>query len=57
MQLGASFLHAFVFPRICVQIFNIGRETGVHFCVGTDAHSLAALAPEGLAERLKEVLL
>ena len=45
------------FPEFAYRFFNIGRETGVHFCVGTDAHSLAALAPEGLAERLKEVLL
>ena len=45
------------FPEFAYRFFNIGRETGVHFCVGTDAHSHAALAPEGLAERLKEVLL
>ena len=45
------------FPEFAYRFFNIGRETGVHFCVGTDAHSLSALAPEGLAERLKEVLL
>ncbi len=34
------------------RFFHLGKEIGVHFCVGTDAHTLSALAPEGLAERL-----
>lgn len=55
--LKSQFTFIDLFAEFAYRFFNIGRETGVHFCVGTDAHSLAALAPEGLAERLKEVLL
>ena len=38
------------------RFFNIGREAGVHFVLGTDAHSLAALNTEGLAEKIADTL-
>ena len=41
----------FRFPAFARRFFSLGREIGVHFCVGTDAHALAAIAPENLAER------
>lgn len=47
----------FTFPDFAYRFFHIGKEAGVHFCVGTDAHELSAVAPEGLAERLEKVLL
>ena len=47
----------FRFPDFARRFFNIGKEAGVHFCVGTDAHNLSAIAPEGLAERLADVLI
>ena len=47
----------FRFPAFARRFFAIGREVGVHFCVGTDAHSLADLAPPDLAKRLAAVLL
>ncbi|MCR5042141.1 MAG: PHP domain-containing protein [Clostridia bacterium] len=54
---GASWeIHTPTFLRFTdfsKRFFNIGREVGVHFVVGTDAHRLDALAPEGLAERLR----
>ena len=43
----------FRFPDFARRFFHLGRETGVHFCVGTDAHTLDAIAPEGLGQRLK----
>ena len=47
----------FSFPDFSRRMFRIGKEIGVHFCVGTDAHSLCAIAQEGTAERLSEILL
>ena len=47
----------FRFPAFARRFFWLGKEIGVHFCVGTDAHTLAALAPQGLAGRLRETLL
>lgn len=44
-----TFLRFTAFSR---RFFHLGREIGVHFCVGTDAHTLSALSPAGLAERL-----
>ena len=47
----------FRFPDFARRFFNTGKEAGVHFCIGTDAHNLSAIAPEGLAARLAEILL
>ena len=44
------------FPAFSRRFFMIGREVGVHFALGTDAHTLAALSTEGLAERITDVL-
>jgi histidinol phosphatase-like PHP family hydrolase len=44
------------FPDFSKRFFRLGKEIGVHFCVGTDAHTLSALAPEGLAGRLAAVI-
>ena len=46
----------FRFPAFSRRMFCLGKEIGVHFLVGTDAHRLADLAPQGLAERLKAAL-
>lgn len=46
----------FRFPDFSRRFFNLGREVGVHFCVGTDAHNLAALDTPALTERLREVI-
>ena len=45
----------FRFPAFARRFYRLGREIGVHFCVGPDAHTLSALAPQDLAERLTEV--
>ena len=44
------------FPAFSRRFFNLGRELGVHFCLGTDAHSLASLDPTALAPRLAEIV-
>ena len=46
----------FRFPAFSKRFFLIGKEVGVHFCVGTDAHTLAALSAEGLADRMRAVV-
>lgn len=46
----------FKYPEFSRRFFALGREAGVHFVVGTDAHSLAALDPTGMAERIKEII-
>ena len=46
----------FRFPAFSRRFFFLGKEIGVHFAVGTDAHTLAALSTAGLAERIKAVL-
>lgn len=46
----------FRFPDFYRRFFLLGREIGVHFCLGTDAHTLAAIGTEGLAERLAEMI-
>ncbi len=46
----------FRFPDFSRRMFRLGKEIGVHFCLGTDAHTLAALDTEGLAERLAAVI-
>ena len=46
----------FRFPAFSKRFFFLGREVGAHFIVGTDAHTLAALSTEGIADRLQAVL-
>ena len=46
----------FRFPAFSRRFFWIGREVGAHFALGTDAHTLAALSTQGIAERLRAVL-
>ena len=46
----------FRFPAFSSRFFFLGKEIGAHFAVGTDAHTLAALSTQGLAERIKSVL-
>lgn len=46
----------FRFPAFSRRFFGIGREVGAHFALGTDAHTLAALSTQGIAERLRAVL-
>lgn len=46
----------FRYPAFSRRFFALGKEIGAHFCVGTDAHRLDALAPEGLAEQLAKIL-
>ena len=47
----------FRFPEFAKRFFNIGRDVGAHFCVGTDAHKLADISPDNLAENLAKILL
>lgn len=44
------------FPAFSRRFFALGREIGVHFALGTDAHALAAISTHGLAEQIKAVL-
>ena len=44
------------FPAFARRFFNLGRELGVHFTFGTDAHSLAAIDPAPVLEQMKAVL-
>lgn len=46
----------FRYPDFSKRFFNIGREVGAHFVVGTDAHTLSALNPDGLAERIRNII-
>lgn len=46
----------FRFPAFSRRFFSIGKEVGAHFALGTDAHTLAALSTQGIAERLRAVL-
>jgi len=45
------------FPEFAKRFWNTGKEVGVHFTFGTDAHTLASLDTRGCGERLKEILL
>lgn len=38
------------------RFFNIGKEVGVHFTVGTDAHRLIDISTEGLADEFRKVI-
>lgn len=44
------------FPDFSRRFWNIGREVGVHFCLGTDAHRLADLNARPLTERLRSIV-
>ncbi len=44
------------FPAFSKRFFRIGKEVGAHFALGTDAHTLAALSTQGIAERIKAIL-
>ena len=44
------------FPDFARRFFHIGKEIGVHFCIGTDAHTLAALDPGGLLQQLEGIV-
>ena len=44
------------FPDFSRRFFNIGKEVGVHFCVGTDAHRLAALDPGVFLPQLEDIV-
>ncbi len=44
------------FPEFSKRFWNLGREIGVHFCLGTDAHRLADLDPRPTAERMKNIV-
>lgn len=46
----------FRYPAFSRRFFLLGKEVGVHFCVGTDAHTLAAISTAGIAERMKAVV-
>ena len=46
----------FRFPAFSRRFFRIGREVGAHFALGTDAHTLAALSTQGIAGRMRAVL-
>lgn len=44
------------FPEFYRRFFYIGKEAGVHFSVGTDAHRLNDIDTSGFAESLKTIL-
>ena len=45
------------YPEFYRRFFQIGREAGVHFEIGTDAHSLRDVSPAPLTEELERILL
>ena len=44
------------YPDFQRRFFNIGKEVGVHFNFGTDAHNLASLDTRSCAERLEAIV-
>lgn len=44
------------FTDFSKRFWNIGKEVGVHFCVGTDAHRLEAIDPRKYREQLLNAL-
>ena len=44
------------FPDFYRRFYFVGKEAGVHFCVGTDAHHLKDLDTSDFAVSLKEIL-
>ena len=45
------------YPEFCRKMYNIGREVGVYFNIGTDAHSLDRIDTKQFIERTKNFLL
>jgi histidinol phosphatase-like PHP family hydrolase len=45
------------YPEFCRRMYNIGREVGVYFNIGTDAHSLDRIDTKQFIERTKNFLL
>ena len=45
------------YPELCRKMYNIGREVGVYFNIGTDAHSLDRIDTKQFIERTKNFLL
>ncbi len=45
-----------IYPDFFRRLFNIGKEVGVHFNFGTDAHRLEQLSTEGMAEIIKNII-
>ncbi len=43
------------FPDFSKRFWRLGKEVGVHFTLGTDAHTLAALDPRPYLQRLKDI--
>ena len=43
------------YPEFCRRMYNIGREVGVYFNIGTDAHSLDRIATKQFIERTKNI--
>lgn len=44
------------FPEYGKRFFNIGKEVGVHFTVGTDAHRLQHISTKDFCQRFKEII-
>lgn len=45
------------YPEFCRRMYNLGRETGTYFNIGTDAHKLDRIDTRQFIERAKEILL
>ncbi len=45
------------YPDFCRRMYNIGKEIGVYFNVGTDAHKLESIDTKQFIERTKKFLL
>ena len=45
------------YPEFCRRMYNIGKEVGVYFNIGTDAHSLDRIDTKQFIERTKQFLL
>lgn len=45
-----------LYPEFFRRLFNIGKEVGVHFNFGTDAHRLEQISTEGMAELIKKTV-
>lgn len=46
----------FRYPDFSRRFFRLGMESGVHFCVGTDAHSLKSLDTKDLDKRIESII-
>ena len=45
------------YPSFCRRMYNLGKEIGTYFNIGTDAHSLDRIDTKQFIERAKEILL